>query len=119
MVEKEKSKSEKILDIATKRGFFYPSAEIYNSKAGFWTYGSLGSRIKNKWENLWKDYFLKLNNNFYEIDDCNILPKEVFKASGHLDHFTDPLTECGKCHIRFKADQLIEEIGRASCRERV
>ena len=109
MVEKEKSKSEKILDIATKRGFFYPSAEIYNSKAGFWTYGSLGSRIKNKWENLWKDYFLKLNNNFYEIDDCNILPKEVFKASGHLDHFTDPLTECGKCHIRFKADQLIEE----------
>ena len=73
----EKSKSEKIMDIATKRGFFYPSAEIYGSKAGFWTYGSLGTKIKHKWENLWRNYFLSLNTNFYEIDDCNIMPKKI------------------------------------------
>lgn len=105
----EKSRAENILDIATKRGFFYPSAEIYDGKAGFWTYGSLGTKIKHKWENLWRSYFLSLNTNFYEIDDCNILPKRVFESSGHLKNFTDPLTECEKCHFRFRADQLIED----------
>lgn len=105
----DKSKSEKIMDITTKRGFFYPSAEIYGSKAGFWTYGSLGFKIKHKWENLWRNYFLSLNYNFYEIEDCNIMPKKVFESSGHLKHFNDAMTECGKCHFRFRADQLIEE----------
>ncbi len=107
---KEKSKADKILDIATKRGFIYPSAEIYGSKAGFWTYGSLGTRIKHKWEYLWRSYFLGLSNNFFEIEDCNILPKPVFKSSGHLDNFNDPLTQCVKCNFRFRADQLIEDI---------
>ena len=105
----EKSKHEKIMDIASKRGFFYPSAEIYGSKSGFWTYGSLGTKIKHKWENLWRKYFLSLDSNFYEIDDVNILPKKVFESSGHLKNFNDPLTECEKCHFRFKADQLIEK----------
>ena len=105
----EKQKVEKILDIATKRGFFYPSAEIYGSKSGFWTYGSLGAKIKHKWENLWRNYFLSLNSNFYEIDDVNILPKKVFESSGHLKNFNDPLTECEKCHFRFRADQLVED----------
>src|SRR3989344_1603673 len=105
----DKTKLEKVMDIATKRGFFYPSAEIYGSKSGFWTYGSLGTKIKHKWENLWRNYFLSLNSNFYEIDDVNILPKKVFESSGHLKNFNDPLTECKKCHFRFKADQLIEK----------
>ena len=105
----EKTKLEKVMDIATKRGFFYPSAEIYGSKAGFWTYGSLGTKIKHKFENVWRQYFLSLNSNFYEIDDVNILPKKVFESSGHLKNFNDPLTECEKCHFRFKADQLVED----------
>ena len=109
MENKEKSRYEKIIDIATKRGIIYPSAEIYGSKAGFWTYGSLGSKIKNKWTDSWKSFFLSLNNNFYEIDDCNILPKKVFESSGHLKNFTDPLTECEKCNFRFRADQLLED----------
>ncbi|MAG47048.1 glycine--tRNA ligase [archaeon] len=103
------SKSEKITNIATKRGFFFPTAEIYNAISGFWTYGHLGTLMKRKFENLWRDYFLKLNDNFYEIEGSNILPQKVFKASGHLDHFNDPLTECRKCHFRFRADQLIED----------
>ena len=48
MESKEKSRSEKIMDIVTKRGFIYPSSEIYGSKAGFWTYGSLGTKIKQE-----------------------------------------------------------------------
>ncbi len=109
MENKEKSRYEKIIDIATKRGLIYPSAEIYGGKAGFWTYGSLGTKIKHKWENLWRKYFLGLNSNFYEIDDCTIMPKKVFESSGHLKNFTDPMTECQKCHFRFRADQILED----------
>ncbi len=103
------NKTDKILSIATKRGFFFPSGEIYNAKAGFWTYGHLGTLLKHKFENIWRDYFLSLDENYYEIEDANIFAKEVFKSSGHLEHFSDPLTECKKCHFRFRADELIED----------
>ena len=103
------TKQEEIMDIATKRGFFFPSGEIYLPKAGFWTYGHLGTLLKQNWEREWRNFFLKLDDNYYEIDDVNILPLEVFKNSGHLEHFTDPLTECKKCHFRFRADELIED----------
>ena len=103
------SKADKIMNIATKRGFFFPSGEIYATKAGFWTYGHLGTLFKHKFENIWRDYFLNLAENYYEIEDTNILAKEVFKSSGHLEHFMDPLSECKKCHFRFRADELIED----------
>ena len=114
MTEDKKSpkgpnKSDTIMMIAAKRGFFYPSAEIYGAKAGFWTYGHLGTRLKHNWENLWRNYFLGLSRSYFEIDDCHIMPKKVFEGSGHLAHFNDPLTECSKCHFRFRADQLIED----------
>src|SRR3989338_5536064 len=103
------TKQDKIMNIVTKRGFFFPSGEIYASRAGFWTYGHLGTLLKHNFENLWRDYFLNLSENYYEIDDVNILSREVFKSSGHLEHFSDPLTECKKCHFRFRADELIED----------
>ncbi len=97
------------MDIATKRGFVFPSSEIYGARAGFWTYGHLGTRIKQRWENLWRKTFLTLDQNFFEISDCTIMPKKVFESSGHLKNFNDPLTECEKCHFRYRADQLVEE----------
>ena len=104
-----KSKQEQITDIATKRGFFFPSAEIYKAKAGFWTYGHLGTLMKHNWEKLWRNYFLNLAENYYEIEDVNILPEQVFHSSGHLKNFNDPLVECNSCKFRFKADELIED----------
>lgn len=86
-------KSDDILNIATKRGFFFPSGEIYGAKAGFWTYGHLGTLMKHKFEGLWRNYFLKLSDNYFEIEDVNILSEEVFKKSGHLKHFHDPLED--------------------------
>ena len=62
------SKTDKIMNIATKRGFFFPSGEIYASKAGFWTYGHLGTLLKHKFEEIWRNYFLGLNENYYEIE---------------------------------------------------
>ena len=103
------SKTEKIMSIAQQRGFFFPSGEIYSVKGGFWTYGHLGTIMKQRWENLWRKKFLGLNANYYEIEDVNILAKEVFESSGHLKNFNDPLVECIKCHFRFRADQYIED----------
>lgn len=102
-------KSEAIMDICMRRGFLFPSAEIYGGVAGLWDYGPLGTRMKNSWENLWRKHFLSLSPNFHEISTTNILSKEVFEASGHLESFNDALAECSSCHSRFKADQLIEE----------
>ncbi|MBT4174178.1 glycine--tRNA ligase [archaeon] len=101
-------KLDKINSITLSRGFFYPSAEIYKASSGFWTYGHLGTRIKHKWENIWRKSFLGLSPRYFEIDDCVIMPKKVFESSGHLEHFNDPLTECRKCHQRYRADQLVE-----------
>ena len=106
---KPRKHAEKITDIATKRGFFYPTAEIYNGPAGFWTYGHLGKLMKNKWENLWRCFFLSLNDNYFEIEGSNILPRKTFESSGHLENFNDPLTSCKKCKFRFRADQFIED----------
>lgn len=103
-------KIDEISKIASK-GFFFQTAEIYGGNAGFYTYGHLGKLLKNNWESLWRKHFLSLNDNFYEIQSNNILPANVFKASGHLDNFNDPMTECKKCRFRFRADQFLEDAG--------
>ncbi len=109
LLMKGHEKSEKIMNIATKRGFFFPTAEIYGAKAGFWTYGHLGTLMKQQWQNLWKTYFLGLSPDYWEIEGGYILPEKVFQSSGHLANFNDPLVECKKCHTRFRADDFVEE----------
>ena len=102
-------KLDEITAIALKRGFFWPTAEIYGGKSGLLTYGHLGKAMKNKFENLWRKHFIKTNENYYEIESAVILPETVFIASGHLEHFNDPLVECKTCHYRFRADKFIED----------
>ncbi len=106
-------KTEKIFSIASNRGFFFNTANIYGGKAGFFTYGHLGKSLKNNWESLWKKYYLNLDENFHEIQSNSILPENVFKASGHIENFNDPLVECKKCNSRFRADHLLEQDGIA------
>jgi len=100
-------KLDKITTIAMKRGFFWPTAEIYGGKAGFYSYGHLGKALKQKFEHLWRLHFLE--ENCYEIEGSCILPEPVFIASGHLENFNDPLIECKTCHFRFRADQFLED----------
>ncbi len=106
-------KTEKIFSMASNRGFFFNTASIYGGQAGFFTYGHLGKSLKNNWESLWRKHFLNLDENFYEIQSNSILPESVFRASGHIDNFNDPLIECKKCNSRFRADHLLEESGFA------
>ncbi len=104
-------KTEKIFSTANTRGFFFNTASIYGGKAGFFTFGHLGKSLKNNWENLWRKYYLNLDENFYEIQSNTILPEPVFVASGHVENFSDPMVECKKCHSRFRADNFLEEDG--------
>jgi len=99
---------EELITFCKKKGFVYPSSEIYGGLAGLWDYGHLGTLLKKNFENLWRAYFLKLDENFYEIECSEIMPEKVFVASGHLQNFTDIATKCKKGHIE-KAEQLLEK----------
>ncbi len=90
-----------------KKGFMYPSSEIYGGIAGLYDYGHLGTLLKNNFQNLWRRYFLSLNDNYYEIEGANVMHENVFKASGHLENFIDPIIKCSKCEFGDRADHFI------------
>lgn len=105
-----KSKMEKVVEVCKRRGIIYPTAEIYGSLAGFWDYGPVGTLLKRKIENYWREFFI--DENIVEIDGSIILPESVFKASGHLESFVDPITQCTKCKSIHRADHLVEEASK-------
>ena len=106
----EEDRYDKIMELAKRRGFFWPSYEIYGGVAGFYDLGPLGVRLKENIVELWREYFIKKQQHIVvEIETPVIGPAKVYEASGHLEHFTDPIVECLKCGRKFRADHLIEE----------
>lgn len=99
---------EKMTNISAKRGFLWPSFEIYSGVSGFTDYGPLGASLKNNIMQKWRKQYIS-GEGFYEIEGPTVMPKEVLKASGHVDNFTDPMTKCEKCDEVFRADHIIEE----------
>jgi len=101
-------KNEEVMKIAKKRGFLWSSFEIYSGVAGFFDYGPLGAILKDNIMKKWRDYYI-VREGFYEIESPTIMPEEVLKASGHVDHFNDPMTECKDCLDVYRADHLIKD----------
>ena len=99
---------DKVMMLAKRRGFIYPSFEIYGGVAGFYDYGPLGSHLKLNIEQLWRKIYL-LQDNCYEIRTPIITLYEVLDASGHVEEFTDLTVECKKCKQSFKVEDLIKE----------
>ncbi len=99
---------DKVMMLAKRRGFIYPSFEIYGGCAGFYDYGPLGSRLKQNLENLWRSFYL-LKDNCVEISTPTITLFEVLKASGHVDEFTDLTVDCKKCKQSYKVEGIIGE----------
>ena len=99
---------EELATFCKRKGFVYPSGEIYGGLAGFYDYGHLGFLLKRNFENAWKDFFLGLNDNFYQIEASEIMPEQTFVASGHLKNFSDVASKCKKGHIE-RADHLLEK----------
>ncbi len=98
----------KIMNIAKKRGFLWSSFEIYAGTAGFYDYGPLGAILKNNIIEKWRNYYI-VGEGFYEIESPTIMPEEALKASGHVDNFTDPMTECKECMEVYRADHIIRD----------
>jgi len=102
-----------INELARRRGFFWQSYEIYGGAAGFATYGPYGAKLKQNIERKFREFFInKLG--ILEIESPIIAPDKVFEASGHVDHFKEPMVECLKCKKKFRADHLLEEFAKIS-----
>jgi glycyl-tRNA synthetase len=97
-----------IVNLSKRRGFVYPSSEIYGGLRAAWDYGPLGVELKNNVKRQWWRYMVQERDDSVGLDSSVILAREVWEASGHVATFTDPLTECLNCHHRFRADHLLE-----------
>ena len=101
-------KSEIINELAKRKGFFFPSYEIYGGVSGFVTFGPLGTVLKRRIEDKFREFYLRPLG-ILEIESSVILPSKIFEASGHVEHFKEPLVECAQCKRKFRADHLLRE----------
>ena len=99
---------ENIVGLSKRRGFVFPSSEIYGGLRASWDYGPLGVELKNNVKRQWWKSMVTGREDVVGLDSCVILAKEVWEASGHVATFSDPLTECTACHKRYRADHLEE-----------
>lgn len=105
-MQKEETKMEKIISLCKRRGFIFQGSEIYGGLAGTWDYVCFGLELKNNIKELWWKRFVKDRADMYGVDASILMNQSVWKASGHVSGFSDPLVECKKCKHRFRADQL-------------
>ena len=97
-----------IVSLSKRRGFVYPSSEIYGGLRASWDYGPLGVEMKNNVKRQWWMSIVQERDDIVGLDSSVILAREVWEASGHVTEFVDPLVECQSCHKRFRADHLTE-----------
>ena len=97
---------EKIVSLCKRRGFIFQGSEIYGGLAGTWDYGPYGATLSHNIKDLWWKHFVSEQENIFGISTPTIMPEGVWRASGHLSGFSDPMIECKKCHHRFRADHL-------------
>ncbi len=109
--EKSGEKMEQIVSLAKRRGFIYPGSDVYGGLSGTWDFGPLGVTLKRNIMQLWWKLFVEEREDMYGIDASILMNQKVWKASGHVDTFTDPLVEDLKTNQRFRADQLLKEAG--------
>lgn len=104
-------KMEAIVSLAKRRGFIYPGSDVYGGLSGTWDYGPLGVTLKRNIMQLWWKMFVEDREDMYGVDAAILMNQKVWKASGHVDTFTDPLVEDLETHQRFRADHLVKDAG--------
>jgi glycyl-tRNA synthetase len=97
---------DKIVSLAKRRGFVFPSSEIYGGINACWDYGPLGIRLKNNVKQLWWRAMTQMRDDIEGLDAAILMHPRVWEASGHVENFTDPLVDCRTCKSRFRADQI-------------
>jgi glycyl-tRNA synthetase len=98
---------EKVMDLAKRRGFIWPTSECYGAVAGFIDYGPLGAMMKRRVENIWRDFYV-IGEGYYEIECPTIGQEAVFVASGHVKGFSDKMCQCPHCREYLRADHVAE-----------
>lgn len=101
---------EKVMDLAKRRGFIWPTSECYGSVAGFIDYGPLGAMMKRRVENIWRNFYV-IQEGYYEIECPTIGQEAVFIASGHVKGFSDKMCQCPHCKEFLRADHVAEAGG--------
>lgn len=104
-------KMEAIVSLAKRRGFIYQGSEVYGGLSGTWDYGPLGVSLKRNIMQLWWKMFVEDREDMYGVDAAILMNQSVWKASGHVDTFTDPLVEDMETKERFRADHLLKDAG--------
>lgn len=97
---------EDIVSLCKRRGFIFQGSEIYGGLAGTWDYGPLGVQLKKNLMDLWWKRFVEDREDMVGVDAAILMNPKTWKASGHVDTFTDPLVECANCKGRFRADKI-------------
>jgi len=97
---------DKIVSLCRRRGFVFPSSEIYGGLGSTYDYGHYGVLLKNNIRSRWFEAMVRDRDDIVAIDSAIILHPRVWEASGHVEGFTDPLVDCRTCKLRFRADKL-------------
>lgn len=95
-----------IVSLAKRRGFIFQGSEVYGGLAGTWDYGPLGAQLKKNLMDLWWKTFVEDRDDMVGVDAAILMNPRTWKASGHVDTFTDPLVECSECKSRFREDKI-------------
>ncbi len=103
----KQNKMEKVVALLKRRGFIFPSSDIYGGLQAAYDYGPLGVELKNNIKRAWWKFFVQNKLDMVGLDAAIIMHPKVWEASGHVQNFTDPLIDCKKCKKRFRADHLL------------
>jgi glycyl-tRNA synthetase len=102
---------EKIVSLCKRRGFIFQSSEIYGGLNSCWDYGPLGVELKKNVKEAWWKSVVYERDDIYGLDSSILMHPEIWRASGHVEGFSDPLVDCKKCKHRFRQDHL-EDTGK-------
>ena len=97
---------ETIVSLSKRRGFVYPSSEIYGGINAVWDYGPLGVELKNNVKRAWWRAMVQERDDIVGLDAGILMHPQVWVTSGHVGSFSDPLVECATCHRRYRLDEL-------------
>jgi glycyl-tRNA synthetase len=109
--EKQQSMMEKMVSLCKRRGFVYPSSEIYGGMSAIYDYGHYGTLLKNNIRDAWWKEMVQKRTDVVGLDSAIFMHPKTWVASGHVGGFNDPQVDCKKCKSRYRADHLLEEFG--------
>src|SRR5262244_2111263 len=97
---------DRVVNLAKRRGLVFPSSDIYGGFRSTWDYGPLGVLLKNNVKRAWWRSMVQLRDDVVGLDAAILMATDVWRASGHIEQFTDPMVDCKECKMRFRADHL-------------